>query len=135
MIKPAGKKMKLRFLPTTFFLMIVISTHGLFALNTGGIIAYPVPFNPGNGVFTVGELPVNTTSVDGVAVDRISFTVFDINGDRVFNRNYNQMPVKWSGRNDSGKIVAPGFYIIKIVVEENATAKYGSRIIRILVKY
>lgn len=103
---------------------------GIFADVTQGIAAYPVPYNPGRGVMKISDLSGALTGIQSVEV-----IIFDINGDRVFSRNFAGFTnVVWNGRNDSGVKVSPGMYIVKVTVED-ANGYVGKRLIRILVNY
>ncbi len=75
--------------------------------------------------------------IDVPAGYRVSFTVFDFNGDRVTKRTFTSAAssVSWNGRDNRGSVVKPGLYIIKVVVENDADGDYGKKMIRILVKY
>lgn len=95
------------------------------------IIAYPVPFNPKNhNNIQIGFKP---GAADIVPVNRINIEVYDINGDRVFSRDYTSLNAVWNGRNSKGKLVKSGLYIIKISMEDTVTGDYGQKMIRILV--
>jgi hypothetical protein len=115
----------------TLAAVIVISiSAGLFASITSGIIAYPVPYNPDRGVMQIAD-----KSGTLAAVSKVEVTIFDINGDQVFSRIYPGFTgVSWTGRNSSGSKVHPGFYIVKVEVED-AGGFRGSKVIRILVNY
>ncbi len=115
----------------SFLLVFLFAmTAGILASVTSGIIAYPVPYNPDRGVMRIDDKS-GTLS----AVQRVEVTVFDINGDRVFNRAYPGFAgVSWNGRNRSGDKVSPGLYMVKVEVED-AGGYRGSKIIRILVNY
>ena len=116
-------------------LLIIISCLLLIgnavSLNVSNIIAYPVPFNPKNQVLRIGYKPDVTAEI----VNRALIEIFDINGDKVFLREYSSLstPVIWNGRNNVGKRVKPGLYIIKITVENYQTGEQDSKIIRIVI--
>jgi len=98
---------------------------GAFALDMSAVKAYPVPYNPARGTLTIDGLPTNIQN-------RIQ--IFDINGDLVFDRSYPSSDIKWGGRNNSGKVVTPALYIIKVISEDDSGG-YGKKLIRILVDY
>lgn len=102
------------------------------ALDLSSVIVYPVPLNPYKNSLTIED----KHGVFVATIVKVKVEIFDINGDTVFMRDYiNFAPIKWNGRNNSGKTVKPGLYIIKISAEELKTGAFGQRIIRILVKY
>ena len=102
----------------------------LFSLDMEGVIVYPVPLNPNRNQLTLDDKATLPT------VNSVKVEIFDINGDLVLARKYSDFipPIKWNGRNGSGKMVKPGLYIIKITAED-AAGGYGKKIIRILVDY
>jgi hypothetical protein len=114
--------------------MVFTCTEILWAVQADKLIAYPVPFNPRKGerVLKIGfGAPEPATSY------RIKLEVFDVNGDLVFNRKYTGvMPVYWNGYNDSGNLVKPGLYLLKVGIEgTGADHSQGKKIIRILINY
>lgn len=122
----------------TFILLLIACTafpvHEAFALDTGNLIAYPVPFNPRKGTvkyITIGNDPAKPPLV----IDRFKIEIFDINGDFVCTRHYNTSSATWNGRNDNGTLVKPGMYIIKATVENSSTGDFGRKTIRILINY
>lgn len=106
----------------------VITIVPLKAYNMKEVIAYPVPFNPKKTILNIGE----TAPVAGYI---IRAEIFDINGDRVCEKSGSNMQLIWNGRDDSGRYVKPGLYIVKVTVENSSTGDYGKKIIRILVDY
>ncbi len=117
--------MKIRLLTA---LLIIFISNTLFAIDMDKIAAYPVPFNPKkHQKISVGEPSVILAGYN------IKIEIFDINGDFVAKRTGSQFPVYWNGRNDSGRYVKPGMYIIKVVAENDN--EYGRKTIRILVNY
>jgi hypothetical protein len=110
--------------------IVITISAGLFASITSGIIAYPVPYNPDRGVMQIADKSGTLTGVTKVEV-----TIFDINGDQVFSRIYPGLSgATWTGRNSSGSKVRPGFYMVKVEVEDVGGFR-GSKTIRILVNY
>lgn len=109
-------------------LLLISVCNTLFAVEMDKIAAYPVPFNPKKHQrITIGEPSVVLAGYN------IKIEIFDINGDLVTKRTGSQFPVYWNGRNDSGRYVKPGMYIIKVVAENDN--EYGRKTIRILVNY
>lgn len=101
---------------------VMISISALFAADIDSVKAYPVPFNP------------NVTSVlkiDGFT-GTAKITIYDVNGDQLYSTTASGS-ASWSGRNDKGRLVAPGMYIIK--VELDSSGNYGRKLIRILISY
>ena len=111
-------------------LVIVCLVAGnVSALDLTNLRAYPVPVNPRQGE----EITIAATDLSDAT--RIDVTIYDVNGDKVFSRTYTSgTSVTWNCRNSRGKIVKPGLYIIKIVVEGDDAGEYGKKILRILVK-
>lgn len=118
--------MKIRFL-TALFIFILCNT--LYAIEMDKIAAYPVPFNPKKH----NKIRVDDPSGTVTNTYNIKIEIFDINGDFVAKRTGAQFPVYWNGRNDSGRYVKPGMYIIKVTAENDT--EYGKKTIRILVNY
>ena len=110
--------------------MAVCYAGSAFSLDTDKVIAYPVPFNPKKH-----SLSVMDKSAAPLAASMIMMEIYDINGDLVFSRRYASLEaVKWNGRNDSGVMVKPGLYIIKLEIEDSSGG-YGKKLIRIVVNY
>lgn len=117
---------------TVMIIALLLIPAGLLAQNFNSLIAYPVPYRVSRGPLTIGfgspEAPVANLTVD--------CTIYDINGDEVFSRSSGSVPVIWSGRNNSGREVKPGLYIIKLKIEDhNDNNKTYKKLIRILVDY
>ncbi len=110
--------------------LIISASSGLFAIDMDKIVAYPVPFNPKKTV-----LKIDNPSSPGASTHTIHVEIFDINGDLVTRKNSSSLPVIWNGRNNSGRYVRPGMYIIKVEAENSTTGDYGKKNIRILVNY
>ncbi len=97
-------------------------------INMSGVIAYPVPFNP--NVVANLTIKIDSLIVGGSA----KINIYDVNGDIVFTQNYTQVINTWNGRNNNGRLVAPGMYIIKVELQNN-DGSTGKKLIRILVNY
>jgi len=115
------------------FSLVFLLTGAASAANMSVVKAYPVPFNPGQD----GAIQIYIPDGDYSVI----FTVYDINGDQVTTRSFpsttylaGSPTVAWNGRSSHGRIVKPGLYLIKVVVQNDATGDYGKKIIRILVK-
>ena len=122
----AGSRMK-NTIKTIIVMMCAccVVCSGALALDMSGVIAYPVPYNPDRGPLTI-KVPEG---------DSIKIQIYDINGDSVYNRaGANNTDNLWSGRNNSGKRIKHGLYIIKVTAEDNL-GSYGKKLIRILVDY
>jgi hypothetical protein len=113
--------------------VIIAASDMLMALDTGRLIAYPVPYNPKRGarVLTFGF----GDAVGEISNLHVKVEIFDINGDLVFKRSYGSLPAVWNGYNARGNLVKPGLYIVKIDVEDTMTHSQGKKIIRVLVNY
>lgn len=111
-------------------LLLLVSAMALTALDTGIIIAYPVPFNPKKDTLKIGESALTGTFTGYNLKAEIS----DINGDPVRTLTGSSPRLVWNGRNNNGNYVKPGLYIIKVTAE-NSSGDYGKKIIRILVDY
>ena len=119
----------------TIFILVVIlvvCSQLAFAIDIKNIIAYPVPFNPKK---SVQYITINNPSNTPTGNFKIKVQVYDVNGDKVFYRDYTSFPIRWNGRNNSGLLAKPGFYIIKLEVEDSDTGGYNKKIIRILIRY
>ncbi len=125
-IPSAGSRMK-NTIKTIIVMMCAccVVCSGALALDMSGVRAYPVPYNPARGTLTIDQLP---TAIQ----NRIQ--IFDINGDLVFDRSYAATTILWGGRNNSGRVVKPGLYIIRIT-SDDGSGGYGKKLIRILVDY
>jgi flagellar hook assembly protein FlgD len=94
-----------------------------------GVRAYPVPFNP-------NVTPNMTIDYPGVTLaGTVKINIYDINGDLMLSASSsNSLGFTWNGRNDKGRLVAPGMYIIKVEIQNN-DGTYGKKLIRILINY
>lgn len=116
----------------TIFLIFILFDF-LAAIDMGQVVAYPIPFNPKKGSKL---LTIDNRSGGPAGLYNIDLTILDINGDEVFSRTYSDFSsLKWNGNNKKGKRVRPGFYILKIDVEDTTTGSHGSKIFRILIRY
>ena len=109
---------------------VLFACAPLFALNAERIVAWPVPFNPSRQTLTINYEPGFTPSV---SPNRVRMEIFDINGDKVFEGEYPGLAISWGGRNMNGRMVHPGMYIIKLLVEDTNSGRLNRRIIRIVV--
>ncbi len=112
-------------IPAIIFLCVPV-----YSLDMKALVAYPVPYDPGKGVLTIGY-PLGH---GGATAFNIKVAIYDINGDLVVEKSRSQLPLKWNGRNKSGRRVKRGMYILKVTVE-NDEGVYGRKILRILVDY
>jgi hypothetical protein len=111
-------------------LSFLIYTDIAFPINISDVIAYPVPFNPKiHKNLNIAKKPGHDAGI----INKVKIEIFDINGDQVLSGNYSNIPVLWNGRNDKGKLVGPGLYIIKVILENSTTGEYKQKIIRILI--
>jgi len=130
-IPSAGSRMK-NTIKTIIVMMCAccVVCSGALALDMSGVRAYPVPYNPEKSIGLKLLLPA-VPDISGI----IKISIFDINGDLVFNREYSSVGLfVWNGRNLSGRKVKPGLYIIKVSAE-GSNGEYGKKLIRILVDY
>ncbi|MCX8122954.1 MAG: T9SS type A sorting domain-containing protein [Spirochaetes bacterium] len=106
-----------------FFLYFCSIAHTSYAIDLNQVYAYPVPFIPDkHGILTIKISDAQS----------MKCTIYDINGD-IVKVLFGTTDLKWNGRNDVGKVVAPGLYIIKIELEKT-DGEYRKKIIRILVQ-
>ena len=98
------------------------------AYNMIAVIAYPVPYNPRYGVLKVEDR-------SGVPFNKVRIHIYDINGDDVYSSMFSGYPAIWNGRTQTGRMVSPGMYIIKVEAENVLTGLYGKKILKILVEY
>lgn len=116
-------------------LLCVLYSEGL-AWDMDGVIAYPVPLNPEKSVLKIRDTSGLITHA------QVRVQIFDINGDPVFDREFSISNLSdpppnnycWNGRNNAGRKVSPGLYIMKITAE-GASGEHGVKILRILVDY
>ncbi|PKL37270.1 MAG: hypothetical protein CVV44_16690 [Spirochaetae bacterium HGW-Spirochaetae-1] len=128
---------KLKITVVSMGLVMMLLPSMLFAFDPAHIIAYPVPFNPKQGVKFI---TIEYDQSKGAEVyEKMVVEVFDINGDSVRKIEKIGAPtvaaVIWNGRNDRGNLVKPGLYIIKVTVENETLGEYGKKLIRVLIKY
>ncbi len=122
---------------------IIICICGLFALialpavqrpllasSIDGIILYPVPLDPEKQTLTIED---RKKAYSGKSI-LVRVQVYDINGDLLFSRNYNSLPVYWKGYSTSGKKVSNGVYIVKLTVEDLESGATEKKMFRIIVK-
>ncbi len=120
----------MKLLKTIFLFSFIFLGMGAYSLDMKDVVAYPVPYDPHKGVLTIGY----PAGYSGSTAFNIKVVVYDINGDIVVERDRAQLPLKWNGRNKSGRRVKRGMYLLKVTVE-NDDGEYGRKIIRILVDY
>jgi hypothetical protein len=125
------------------FLALMVLIGAMCAENPGegDIIAYPVPFNPGRSVLTIGyrDMPAAQIFYDKVVID-----IYDSNGEDVFSWTgaydsggptpNNKNIFIWNGRNSSGDAASAGEYTIKITIDNTQTGYHDSLIIPILIQ-
>ena len=109
---------------TALLFTLIIPFASVIAYDMKNIIAYPVPFNPKKSVL----------KIDNPDSYSLEVKIYDINGDIVCSKSGSSDPVIWNGRDENGRYVKPGLYLIKVTAE-NAAGDYGKKIIRILVDY
>jgi len=114
-------------------LLVCVFIQPLFPLNMGNIVAYPVPYYPYKSIKKY--ITIDDRSGGPAGPHNIKMTVYDINGDEVFTRDYSAFPVKWNAYNKNGKLIKPGMYIVKLIVENTATGGEGSKVFRVLITY
>ena len=112
------------------FIVMLALSQSAYAFDMKNIVAYPVPFNPQvDKTLTIGYPGGVQLSDHWVKV-----VIYDVNGDVVITKTRSQGPLVWNGRNNSGRFVKPGLYILKVEIE-NDLGDYGKKVIRILVDY
>lgn len=119
----------MKFRNKIIIILMLIFSGNLYAFDMNGIVAYPVPFNPQKNMLKINDPAVTLGS------HTLKLSIYDINGDLVIKKMLSSFPVRWNGRNSSGKFVKPGLYIVKIEIDEDDSGDYGKKIIRILVDY
>lgn len=112
------------------FFFLLFSLFSIAAGELGSVYAYPVPFNPRKNTLTIAD---RDNQFSGTAIN-VGVLILDINGDKIFSRSYNQLPVLWRGYSSAGRIVENGLYFIKITVENQDTGEVKQKVIRVLVK-
>lgn len=110
---------------------VLLLADNINAINVDKLIAYPVPFNPRRHGTMKVRFSYQTSSTGLV----VKMNIYDINGDKVKYKKSSVLPIQWNGHNDMGNLVKPGFYIIKVDVEDPATGQQGKKTLRVLVNY
>ena len=110
------------------FIFILITSQAAYAFDLKNLAAYPVPFNPQKKTLTVDN------PAGSLGAHKVIISIYDINGDLVIKKSLSAFPVKWNGRNNTGRYVKPGLYIIKVEVDDD-DGTYGKKMIRILIDY
>jgi hypothetical protein len=108
--------------------LLCLAALAAYSYNMIAVIAYPVPFNPRHGVLKIEDR-------SGVTFNKIRIRIYDINGQDVYNGMFPGYPAIWNGRTQTGRMVSPGMYIIKVEAENVLTGLYGKKMLRILVEY
>lgn len=108
-----------------FFVFIIfhVIAHNSYAIDLNQVYAYPIPFIP--QTHTILTIKISDA-------ENAKCTIYDINGDIVKILS-GTTDLRWNGRNDLGKIVSPGMYILKLELEKN-NGEYKKKIIRILIQ-
>ncbi|MBN1497894.1 MAG: hypothetical protein JXA07_14060 [Spirochaetes bacterium] len=107
------------------FIIVIASAQAAHAYSTGGVIAWPVPYCPGWGVFTVNDY-------SGVPFNKVRMKVYNIDGEEVNSGLFPGYPVIWNGRDRHGRRVDPGVYHVSIEAENVLTGLHGAKTISIL---
>lgn len=122
-----GRMKKYILLMIAASLQAVLYCGPVSALSLSGVVAYPVPYNPNTQLMKID-------SPSPIPVSKVTIEIFDINGDGVFKRDFTSFPANWNGRNNSGRKVKPGMYIVKVTAEAT-DGGFARKILRILVDY
>ncbi|MCL2026441.1 MAG: hypothetical protein FWG92_06520 [Leptospirales bacterium] len=124
--------------PLSVFFFCLFAVNLAFAnIDMSGVHAYPVPYNPKKSSVRVIQFKGWPTT-SGVA--KVKMEVFDINGDRVLSRTFSPVSTaQWNARNEKGRLVSPGMYIIKLSLDDPGAAEtaenFGRKTIRVLIAY
>jgi hypothetical protein len=108
--------------------MLCLLSLAAYSYNMIALVAYPVPYNPHYGVLKVEDR-------SGVTFNKIRIRIYDVNGHDVYSGIFFGYPAIWNGRTQTGRMVSPGMYIIKVEAENVLTGLYGKKLLRILVEY
>jgi hypothetical protein len=119
--------MKNRIIITTVLSLCLVALAA-YSYNMIALVAYPVPYNPRFGVLTIEDR-------SGVPFNKIRIHIYDVNGHDVYGGMFPGYPAIWNGRTQTGRMVSPGMYIIKVEAENVLTGLYGKKMLRILVEY
>ena len=111
-------------------LTFITVQHPVIASSIDSIILYPVPLDPEKQTLTIED---RKKEYSGKSI-LVHLQVYDINGDLLFSRNYNSLPVYWKGYSTSGKKVSNGVYIVKLTIEDLDSGLTGKKLFRIIVK-
>ncbi len=114
----------------------IVSATAARAYNSGGIIVWPVPFYPGNGIVQITDLQalaLETMGYPGGAMfNKVKVKVYTVEGEEVNSGMFPGYPAIWNGRDRSGNRVEPGMYIIKVESEDVRSGLHGSRTVKVL---
>ena len=123
--------------PLSVFFFCLFAVNLVFAnIDISGVHAYPVPYNPKKSSAKI----IRFKGLDAYTFGTLKMEVFDINGDRVLSRTFsNPSSAQWNARNEKGKLVSPGMYIIKLSLDVPSAVpndeNFGRKTIRVLIAY
>lgn len=108
--------------PITTTTIIVTSVNTSLPLFNTPVKNYPNPFKPGESSTRI-ECALNFYSRVTMEIYDVSMSLVkrEVMADDKYVRYY------WNGKDDSGHTVAPGIYIVRMLVEANNTKAYGER--------
>lgn len=117
----------MKYLATLSFSIIIViaSARGAYPYSTGGVIAWPVPYTPGWGLFSVMDY-------SGVPFNKVRMKIYNIDGEEVNSGLFPGYPALWNGRNRNGRRVDPGVYHVKIEAEDVRTGLHGTKTLPVL---
>jgi flagellar hook assembly protein FlgD len=89
----------------TYLFAVMVDTDTTSATDLGSVKAYPVPYRPGRGLMTIANLTANA-----------DIRIYTVTGELVRTLEYDSSDgrASWDGRNDAGRTVASGVYLVYI---------------------
>jgi hypothetical protein len=117
-----------KYITITLVIMLCLVALAAYSYNMIALVAYPVPYNPRFGVLKIEDR-------SGVPFNKIRIHIYDVNGHDVYSGMFPGYPAIWNGRAQTGRMVSPGMYIIKVEAENVLTGLYGKKMLRIIVEY
>ncbi len=115
---------------------IIFCATALRAYNSNGIIIWPVPFYPGNGIVQITDLNALALEAAGYPgspiFNKVKLSIYTLEGDEVNSGTQLAYPAIWDGRDRYGKRLDPGVYIVKVESEDVRTGLHATKTVRVL---
>lgn len=112
------------------------SASTAYAYHSNGVVVWPIPYFPGNGVLQVTDIQAVALAAmgypGGAVFNKVKMKVYSIDGEEVNSGIYPGYPAVWNGRDRSGNRADPGMYIVKVEAEDIRSGLHATRTTRIL---